>query len=329
MVHDHRATGNVFADAEIPRVCLGDSPSVLVVVFARIALAGDTPAAAPENLAPRTTITASSTFSDQYVGKLVADGVVPAAMSCADIGRAWCAQGNNHPNGVTLTFTWPEPVAVAELVYFGRTAWQWEENWKNYEVYIESAEKPVTAGELQQGHGPQRIALPETCRPSSLTLKFLSSYGGSNPGASEIQVFAAPLPDAAYAAFTPPVRTAAPAPPPIVESNLPESAELAGQLAQGALGFTQLIVVQRQSDRSHTRLHVSRGGTETRRRSVCGRPDRYSASADSVGRRVGRPDSRCECVVRREDGLVQLEEDACRTSSSCSRSTWTARTCSS
>ena len=78
-------------------------------------------------------------------------------------------------------------------------------------------------------------------------MKFLSSYGGSNPGASEIQVFAVPLPDATYAAFTPPVRTPAPAPPPIVESNLPESAELAEQLAQGALGFTQLVVVQRQS----------------------------------------------------------------------------------
>ena len=110
-------------------------------------------------------------------------------MRCVDIGHAWCAQGNSHPQGVTLVFTWPEPVAVAELVYFGRTAWQWEENWKNYEVYVSSADQSVAAGELQPGHGPQRIRLPETVTTTSLTLKFLSSYGGSNPGASEIQVF--------------------------------------------------------------------------------------------------------------------------------------------
>ena len=169
-------------------------------------------------------------------------------MSCADVGRAWCAQGNNHPHGVTLTFTWPEPVAVAELVYFGRTAWQWEENWKNYEVYIDIGR---AAGGWPENSSrdtvPSVFALPETFRTSSLTLKFLSSYGGSNPGASEIQVFAAPLPDAAYAAFTPPVRAAAPVQPPIVESNVPESAALAEQLAQGALGFTRLVVVQRQS----------------------------------------------------------------------------------
>jgi hypothetical protein len=205
---------------------------------------------APENLAGQAAIQASSRYSEDYDGRFVADGVIPAAMSGADLGRAWCAQGNHHPQGVTLTFTWPAPVQVAELVYFGRTAFQWEENWKDYQVLIEGSEQPAAEGTLQPGHGPQRIALTSVIETSQLTLKFLSSYGGSNPGASEIQVFSVALPDAAYAAFTPPVRRAEP--PPIVESTLPESADLASRLASGGLGFTQLIVVQRPSiDPSH------------------------------------------------------------------------------
>ncbi|MHB8955053.1 MAG: HzsA-related protein [Pirellulaceae bacterium] len=197
------------------------------------------------NLALTASITASSVHSPQYVGQLVADGAIPPAMSQADVGRTWCAQGNNHPQGVTLTFHWAEPVQISELVYFGRTAFQWEENWKDYEVYVEAGKKPVTEGQLQPGHGPQRISLPEQITVSSLTLKFLTSYGGSNPGAAEIQAFADRLPDSAYAAFTPPAPVAAPVVRPIVESALPESAELARQLASGELGFTQLIVVQR------------------------------------------------------------------------------------
>ena len=168
---------------------------------------------------------------------------------------------------MTLTFQWPQPVAVAELVYFGRTAWQWEENWKNYEVYVESAEKPIHSGELLPGHGPQRIRLPEPVTASALTLKFLSSYGGSNPGAAEIQVFGAPLPDAAYASFTPPVR--APAPPAIVESKLPESGSLAARLARGGLGFTRLGGGAAPVDRPDACLHLPRGRTEAGWRAVC------------------------------------------------------------
>ena len=80
-------------------------------------------------------------------------------MSQADIGLAWCAQGNNHPQGVSLTFRWKEPAQIAELVYFGRTAFQWEENWKDYEVYVGRRRNLLPAGQLQPGHGPQRIRL--------------------------------------------------------------------------------------------------------------------------------------------------------------------------
>ncbi len=238
------------ADFQLPFRVLQTGLSAIAVILAtaagHVAGAQEQPAGQPENLAPRATITASSVHNEQYLGKLVADGDIPSAMSHADIGRAWCARGNSHPQGVTLTFRWPEAVRVGELVYFGRTAWEWEENWKDYEVYVDAAEKPVATGQLQPGHGPQRIGLPEQIPASLLTLKFLSSYGGSNPGASEVQVFADRLSDAAYAAFTPPTRAAAPVPPPIVESSLPESAALARQLAGGGLGFTKLVVVQRQ-----------------------------------------------------------------------------------
>ncbi len=231
---------------------------LLILGAARVLGADGTSTDVPENLAPRAAITASSTYSDQYLGQFVADGVVPAAMCCADVGRAWCAEGNHHPDGVTLTFTWPEPVSVTELAYFGRTAWQWEENWRDYEVYTALDQPPIAAGQLRPGHGPQRIRLPDPIRTSSLTLKFLSSYGGSNPGASEIQVFAAPLPDSAYDAFTPP----APVTSAVVESTLPESAPLAERLTRGDWGFTRLVVVQRAAiEPSHVYTYHVEGQT--------------------------------------------------------------------
>lgn len=199
---------------------------------------------AHENLARTATITASSEFSDQYQGKFVADESIPDAMSYADVGKAWCVQGNQHPRGVLLTFAWPEPVTVAELAYFGRTAWQWEENWKDYEVYLDDASHPVASGQLQAGHGPQRIRLPEVVQVRSLTLKFLSSYGGSNPGASEIQVFAAPQPEETWDAFFPPRAVTRPAPP-LAECTVPECGALAQRVAGGQLGFSRLVVVER------------------------------------------------------------------------------------
>jgi hypothetical protein len=218
-----------------------------LLLVGRIPLSGDQapPPEAQENLALRATITASSEHSEQYRARFVANSVVPGAMSHADVGKAWCAQGNHHPQGVYLTFTWPEPVTVAELAYFGRTAFQWEENWKDYEVYVDESDRPVAGGQLLPGHGPQRISLPEPVTATSLTLKFLSSYGGSNPGASEIQVFAAPQPDSVWDTFSPPRPTPVHVPPPLAECPVPESAELSEQIAAGQLGFSRLVVVER------------------------------------------------------------------------------------
>lgn len=204
-----------------------------------------------ENLAPRARVTATSEHSASYTAKLVADGQVPGAMSHADPGKAWCALGNEHPQGVWLTFTWPEPVCVAEIVYYGRTAFQWEENWKDYEVHVSSDTEPVLRGQLQPGHGPQRIRLAAPINTDTLALHFLNSYGGSNPGASEIQIFSEPLPDEHYATFTPP-RPVQQQPPVVMESSLPESEPLKRQLTAGQFGFNQLIVIERHAvDPSH------------------------------------------------------------------------------
>mgnify|MGYP000317236507 CR=1 FL=1 len=35
---------------------------------------------------------------------------------------------------------WPQPVNVAEVVYYGRTAWFMNECWKDYEVYLDDYE---------------------------------------------------------------------------------------------------------------------------------------------------------------------------------------------
>jgi len=53
--------------------------------------------AQPENLAVRAQVSASSEYSSEYVARLACDGEIPEAMSCADAGKAWCAQGNDHP----------------------------------------------------------------------------------------------------------------------------------------------------------------------------------------------------------------------------------------
>ena len=112
-----------FALRQIGFACLLISVTAMAVI-----------AAPPENIAPQAKIAASSQFSTDYVAALVADNQIPGPMSHADVGKAWCAQGNQHPRGVQLTFTWPAPMHVSELVYFGRTAFEWQENWKDYEL---------------------------------------------------------------------------------------------------------------------------------------------------------------------------------------------------
>ncbi len=144
----------------------------------------------PENLARRAKATASSEYSRRYLARFAIDGKLPSSGGSSDLDKAWCVDGSVSRGGAQFTLEWEEPVTVAEILYYARTAFFANECWKDYEVYLDHAQKPVARGTLRMVHGPQRIALP-TSTVRKLTLKFVSSFGGLNPGASEIQVFAA------------------------------------------------------------------------------------------------------------------------------------------
>jgi hypothetical protein len=204
---------------------------------------------ASENLARKAEIEASSEYSGGYLARFVADGRIPKPESRQDTGQAWAAKGKQHPDGVQLEFRWPQPERIAEVIYFGRTAFEWQENWKDFEVYIDSNSEPAVRGQLKIGHGPQPIRLPKTVQATCLTIKFLTSYGGSNPGASEIQVFAVPQRASSFGSLITPNTFAAQRGQRAVERSLasvPENADLKRQVQDGVLGFSKLVVVQRR-----------------------------------------------------------------------------------
>jgi hypothetical protein len=206
-------------------------------------------AAAPENVAPKAIISASGHFNAQYVAANLCDGIVPAAMGQNDAGRAWCVP-KAEAEGAELTFSWPAPMAVTEVVYFGRTAFQWEENFRDYAVFIGDSAKPIAEGKLKKEHGPQRIRLPKGTKTASLRIRFLSHHGGTNPGASEIALYDRRPSKEQLAAF---LEKAAPksrsalyyeahgAPLPFESSGLRTTAEA------GALGFDQVLAIQRHA----------------------------------------------------------------------------------
>jgi len=218
---------------------------IAVFVFSVPALAADKP---PQNLALRAKVSADSEHSATHAARFVADGKIPALAGCNGAGQEWAAKGNSHRDGVTLTFQWPSPVTVAEVVYYGRTSYA-VESFKGYEVYLDAAAKPAAKGEFKCGHGPQRIKLAAPAQARTLKLKFTSSYKCFNPGASEVQVYSVSPSDKLLGAFKPlPVfqvynqggrRPALPAP------RIAESPELAAAVKAGKLGFDKLVVVKR------------------------------------------------------------------------------------
>ena len=132
------------------------------------------PSGLPDNLARKATIEANSTFSKDYLGRFVADGKIPCAGGSQDVGEAWCVNGNTHRDGAELTLQWPEPVTVAEFIYYARTAWFMNETWKDYEVYGDEDPVPFLRGRLAMVHGPQRRESREAARFSRLSSTALS-----------------------------------------------------------------------------------------------------------------------------------------------------------
>jgi len=149
----------------------------------------------PENLARKARATADSEYSGQYAAAMAVDGKVPAPLSRGDTAQAWVVRGDTHRHGAELTLAWPQTVAIAEVVYYSRCAGQWNENFKDYELYLDGAKKPAAKGRLLPGRGPQRMPLRTAASAKVLRIRFLSSYGGLNPGASEIQVYAVRPPE--------------------------------------------------------------------------------------------------------------------------------------
>ena len=250
------------------RSCAARLWRLAVVVLAAASPAASRAAAAekgPANLALEAEASASSEYSRDYSARFACDGKIAGPMGGADVGKAWAAMGNAHPKGVTFTLKWPVPVTVGEVVYYGRTAFQWQENWKSYELYVNDEKRPTAIGTFGMGHGPQRIKLARPVEATDLTLKFLDSFNGSNPGAAEVQVYAASPPEGLLGKFVAPPadggagrggrRATAPAPPPIQDSP-----ELAARLKAGELGFAKLLLVQRHHVRcSHCYTYHTEG----------------------------------------------------------------------
>ena len=195
--------------------------------------------ALPLNLAPSAKVGADSEFSTELAACFVADGRIPAELCGQDDRQAWAVKGNTHGKGAELTLTWKTPVTVRELIYFGRTAFQLEECWKTCEVRCNDAVQPIITVVFEKRHGPQRITLPASRSLQKLSLRFTASYGGSNPGASEIMVFAEPVPEEALSRFRNNCDES--------EASHSEATRLALAAAKsGALGFDTLLVVQRK-----------------------------------------------------------------------------------
>jgi hypothetical protein len=148
----------------------------------------------PENIARQAKASASSELKKATAASFAIDGRVPDKGSQADDGAAWAA-GGKAPLPITFTLEWDQPVRIAEVVYYGRTAWSNQESWKEYEVYLDDSGTAAAKGRFAAVHGPQGVRLAKAATARRLVLKFLSSHGGANPGASEIKVFSEPVED--------------------------------------------------------------------------------------------------------------------------------------
>ena len=167
-------------------------------------------ASSPENLAPKAAVSASSEYDENYAARFAVDEQIPEANSKQDRQQAWCVNRAKAGDHAEFTLEWKEPIEVAEIVYFGRTAQILSECWKDYEVYLDQNPQPVAKGTFQMVHGPQRIEI-EKQRVRKIGLKLLNSYGPYNPGASEIAVYSSKPSDEQLAQF--PLPPSPPAPP--------------------------------------------------------------------------------------------------------------------
>jgi hypothetical protein len=196
-----------------------------------------------ENLALKAKVTADSQYNINFLSVFVADGKIPVAGGREGSRQEWAVKGETHRQGAEVTFEWAAPVDVAEVVYYGRTSYA-TECWKDYEIYLADSKGAVAKGSLKSGHGPQRMPLGAVSKVQKIRVKFLSSYGGANPGAAEMAVYSAKPAASQLGSFIP-------LPPYIFSQPEPlrplseESAALMEEICAGKLGFKKLLLVQR------------------------------------------------------------------------------------
>ncbi|MCP4642042.1 MAG: hypothetical protein GY851_16485 [bacterium] len=223
------------------------SASVLFAAFCASVVPLAHAASDPQNLAGQASVTVSGQYNEAYGAERLRDGHIADAMSHDDAGKAWCIP-NAKAAGAEVVFRWPKAVPIADIVYYGRTAWEWEESFRGYEIYLGRARKPVATGRLKKGHGAQCIHLPEGARAKSLRIRFTSHYGGSNPGAAEIRVYGSRVTEAQTGPFT---KFAVQRPPTATDLEAVgaplafETPALMQMVAEGALGFCEILAVQR------------------------------------------------------------------------------------
>jgi len=187
------------------------------------------------NLAQQAQVSANSEYSDDYLARWAIDGNVPAAECKQDMKKAWCVVGAQTKNTGEFTLEWPQPVDVAEIVYFGRTGQIMPECFKDYEVYLDGAATPVVTGQFQMMHGGQRVKIPKQ-KVQKIRLKFLSAQTGAhNAGASEIAVYSDSPSEEQILAFTVPA-----------SERTPEALVLREELVSGKLGFKDILLVKRR-----------------------------------------------------------------------------------
>lgn len=215
-----------------------------IILLLAFSIVGMGFAAKPDNLALKAEIASTSEYNGQYAAKFVADGIIPQAGRSNSMGKEWAAKGNNHPNGVELTMTWPSPVAISQIVYYGRTSYA-VETFKQCKVYFDDSKKSAAEMNFVSGHGPQRLTLKQPVKSAKLKLIFRGHHACLNPGAAEIEVYSTPPDEKALGKFIAMKPMSRVQTMPYIEPLIKESPELAEKLYAGELGFEKILLVER------------------------------------------------------------------------------------
>ena len=219
------------------------------------------PADRPTNLAPLAKVSASSQYNAQYAPAGAVDGKIPGPLSRADTGMAWVTHGATAKGAAEFVLQWDQPLALAQVIYYGRCGWMIEECFKDYEVYLDAAEKPVAKGQLAVTPDGQPINFPPA-KASRLRIKFLSAHGGLNAGASEIEVYSQPVANSAIRRFdvTLPAPTPSRAPRGAEPNPVKPAPQWLDDLKAAKFGFSKLLVIQRRHiDCSHVYTYHAEG----------------------------------------------------------------------